>query len=71
MSAIIIVPRLGLAMFVVQSSASKAAKKMSILMGIFLALTGSWAALLTLHIFIKPSPPPPKGFRIVGFARRT
>lgn len=56
-------------MFVVQSGASRAARKVSILMGIVLPLTGSLGALFTLHVYARPSKPPPRGFRIFGFPR--
>jgi hypothetical protein len=34
----------------VQTSGAKACRKMSVLMGIALAITGSFAAILTLHV---------------------
>jgi hypothetical protein len=55
-------------MFIVESSNSRAGKKMSILMGIAFALTGL-GLLLTMHVYVKPSPPAPQGFRVFGFPR--
>ncbi len=57
-------------MFVLESRAAKGARRMSILVGIALAITGSFGLLLTLHVYVKPSPPAPPGFRIFGFPRR-
>ena len=56
-------------MFIVETGTSKAAKKMNVVMGIALAFTGSFGALFTLHIYVKPSPPVAPGFRIFGFPR--
>jgi len=56
-------------MFVIETRSSKAARKMSILMGIAMALSGSFGALLTLHMYVKPSPAAAPGFRIFGFPR--
>jgi hypothetical protein len=57
-------------MFIIESNTAKAAKKMSILMGIAFAVTASFGVLLTMHIYVKPSPPIPRGFRVFGFPRR-
>lgn len=56
-------------MFVHVSSTARAAKKTSILMGIWFALSGSIALLLTMHVYVKRSNPPPPGFRFFGFPR--
>ena len=39
-------------MFIVETGTSKAAKIMSVVMGIALVLTGSFGALFTLHIYV-------------------
>ncbi len=57
-----------LVMFIVETNSAKAAKKMSILMGIAFALTASFGPLLTMHIYVKPSPPAQSG--LFGFPRR-
>jgi hypothetical protein len=55
-------------MFVLESKGSAAAHKYStILMMVAMAVTGSFGPLLTLHVYVRPSPPPPPGFRIFGF----
>jgi hypothetical protein len=41
-------------MFIIESNTAKAAKKMSILMGIAFAVTASFGVLLTMHIYVKP-----------------
>jgi hypothetical protein len=56
-------------MFVVQTSGAKACRKMSVLMGITLALTASVGALLTLHVYARPGRAAPTGFRLLGFPR--
>lgn len=56
-------------MFVHVSDKARAAKKTGILMGILFLLSGSFGPLLTLHVYVKPSPPVPRGFRIFGFPR--
>jgi hypothetical protein len=56
-------------MFVVQTSGAKASRKTSILMGLALALTGSFAGLLTLHVYTRPGRAAPTGFRLLGFPR--
>jgi hypothetical protein len=56
-------------MFVIETSTAKAAKKISIVMGILFVLTASFGALLTMHIYVKPSPASPRGFRFLGFPR--
>jgi hypothetical protein len=38
-------------------------------MMVALALIGAWGPALTLHIYVRPSPPQPPGFRIFGFPR--
>jgi H+/gluconate symporter-like permease len=55
-------------MFIVTSSNARAAKKMSIPMGIALALAG-FGGFLTMHVYVKPSPSAPNGFRIFGLPR--
>jgi hypothetical protein len=57
-------------MFIVETNSAKAAKKMSILMGIAFALTASFGPLLTMRIYVKPSPPAQPGLRVFGFPRR-
>jgi hypothetical protein len=57
-------------MFVIETKNAKAAKKMSVVMGIAFALTASFGALLTMHTYVKPSPAAPSGFRVFGFPRR-
>jgi hypothetical protein len=57
-------------MFVVETKDAKAAKKMSVVMGIAFVLTASFGPLLTMHVYVKPSPAAPRGFRIFGFPRR-
>jgi hypothetical protein len=56
-------------MFVVHTSGAKACRKMSVLMGIALAITGSFAAILTLHVYARPGRAAPTGFRLLGFPR--
>jgi hypothetical protein len=56
-------------MFVVQTSGAKAARKTSVLMCITLALTASFGALLTLHVYTRPGRAAPTGFRLLGFPR--
>jgi hypothetical protein len=56
-------------MFVLETKGSAAARKSGILMMIALGLTGSWGLMLTLHTYVRPSPPPPPGLRIFGFPR--
>jgi len=56
-------------MFIVEANTAQAAKKMSILMGILFVLTGSFGALFTMHIYVKRTPAPPPGFRVLGFPR--
>jgi hypothetical protein len=58
-------------MFVIETKNAKAAKKMSVVMGIAFALTASFGALLTMHTYVKPSPRAPSGFRVFGFPRST
>jgi hypothetical protein len=60
-----------LVMFIVETKNAKAAKKMGILMGIAFAVTASFGPLLTMHVYVKPSPPTPRGLRVFGFPRRT
>jgi hypothetical protein len=55
-------------MFIVESQFSRAARKMSYLMAIVLLLAPG--ALLTMHFYIRPRPPSPRGWRIFGFPRR-
>jgi hypothetical protein len=55
--------------FVLETNGAGAARKFSILMMVVLALTGFWGVLLTLHFYVRPSPPPPPGLRIFGFPR--
>jgi hypothetical protein len=57
-------------MFVIETKNAKAAKKMSVVMGIAFLLTGYFGALLTMHTYVKPSPPPARGVRVFGFPRR-
>jgi len=38
-------------------------------MGIALAITGSFAAILTLHVYARPGRAAPTGFRLLGFPR--
>jgi len=52
-------------MFIVETKAAKAAKKMSIVMGIAFVVTASFGALLTMHIYVKRSRPTQRGFRVV------
>jgi hypothetical protein len=56
-------------MFVIETKNAKAAKKMSVVMGIAFLLTGMFGALLTMHTYVKPSPAPARGFRVFGFPR--
>ena len=56
-------------MFVVESANAKAAKKMSIVMFIFFVITFQFGALLTMHLYVKPSQPSLRGFRVFGFPR--
>ncbi len=60
-------------MFIVESRNTKGAKKRGILSVIVLLLMFHGAAvlgsLLTLHIVVRPSPPAPRGFRVLGFPR--
>jgi hypothetical protein len=56
-------------MFIVESSNFRAAKKMSILMGVAFVLLTGFGLVLTMHVYVKPSPPAPHGFRIFGFPR--
>jgi hypothetical protein len=55
-------------MFIIETN-SKAPRKMSILMGIAFAATASFGPLFTMHIYVKPSPPTRRGFRVFGFPR--
>jgi hypothetical protein len=55
-------------MFIVESQSSQAARKMSCLMAIVLLLAPG--ALLTMHFYIRPRPPSPRGWRIFRFPRR-
>lgn len=48
-------------MFVIETDGAKAAKKMAIAMAIMFALHGGLGALLTLHVYVKPSPTVPPG----------
>jgi hypothetical protein len=56
-------------MFIIETSTAKAAKKTSIIMGVLFVLTASFGVLLTMHIYVKPSPASPRGFRLLGFPR--
>src|SRR5262249_41091292 len=42
-----------------------------VLMGIAFAVTASFGALLTMHIYVKPSRSIPRGLRVFGFPRMT
>jgi hypothetical protein len=42
-------------MFVIETKNAKAAKKMSVVMGIAFALSASFGALLTMHTYVKGS----------------
>jgi hypothetical protein len=53
-------------MFVLETKGSAAARKMSILMMVLCAVTGSFGALFTLHTYVRPKPVR-EGFRIFGF----
>jgi hypothetical protein len=55
-------------MFILESKTAKAAKKMSILMGTAFVLTASFGAILTMHIYVKPSPPSSAWFSNFGFS---
>jgi multisubunit Na+/H+ antiporter MnhG subunit len=57
-------------MFVIETKNAKAAKKMSVVMGIAFALSASFGLLLTMHTYVKPSPAPARGFRVFGFPRQ-
>jgi hypothetical protein len=56
-------------MFIVETNTANATKKLSILMGIVFVLGGSFSALFTMHLYVKRSPAPRPGFRILGFPR--
>jgi hypothetical protein len=51
-------------MFILETNTTKAAKTMSVLIGILFALTalGSFGALATMHIYVKPRPLPSAAF---------
>jgi hypothetical protein len=53
-------------MFVIETEASNAARKMSVVMIIALAISGGMASLLTLHTYVRPKPRV-EGFRVFGF----
>lgn len=57
-------------MFLIESN-REAFRKSSKIMGVLLALTGSFGLLLTMHAYVKPSADIPRGLRILGFPRRT
>jgi hypothetical protein len=42
---------------------------MSVLKAIALAIAGSFAAILTLHVYARPGRAAPTGFRLLGFPR--
>jgi hypothetical protein len=56
-------------MFVVQTNGAKACRKMSVLVGVALAIAGSFAGILTLHVYTRPGRAAPTGFRLLGFPR--
>jgi len=56
-------------MLVVESANAKAAKKMSIVMLIIFVITFQFGALFTMHLYVRPSQPSPRGLRVFGFSR--
>jgi hypothetical protein len=59
-------------MFVVETSRTKGAIKAAVLMAVIIALLTASVfpyVLFTMHFYVKPSPPIPRGFRIFGFPR--
>jgi hypothetical protein len=54
---------------IAQTRGARVARKTSILIGIALALTGSVATLLTLHVYARPHALSRADFRILGFPR--
>jgi hypothetical protein len=56
-------------MFIVETTSARPARKIAIFMAVVFAITGSFGALFTMHFYVKPSRPAPKGARFLGFPR--
>jgi len=60
-------------MLLVQSSSSTATKAIVLMCFVFLLMGGIawWILPLTMHVYVRPKPPVPHGFRIFGISIRS
>ena len=56
-------------MLLIQSSDERTVRNWSARLAILFAVTGALALFMTMHLYVRPRPPAPPGFRLFGFPR--